>query len=487
MKRFFALFLVLVMIVGLVACGGKKPNTTDPTTGNDPTNGPTNPTVNEKPFKGKTLQLYGFGNPDSYSKFGDEEGAMTGVGNYLWMQRAAITEWAAANEVTIEYKGSYNQNVLLAAMASGDKPDMISVSNKFPAMSSYGLTAALTDAEYNELAKHMSTTQFLDLMKYNGSVHGVLLPWTGFFQIHVNVDLCDRYGIKSPIEYFKEGNWNWDTMKTWFEEVTKDTDGDGAMNSVAARGDFMVQGIIPTWITDEKGNLLIDIFDKSWAYDYAEFRYNYQFQKGCVVAGAQSTTVMAGNPLVACQLTDCEIYNPLSIFKYLSNGDALQAVPVPLYEGKDPLKLAKPTQSCMYMASSCDEREAVISLMSYLLECGEKYISQMSHGALTSKYEGMKGSTELSKKWMDQFAIGLAEREEKLADTDHFDKAYMSKLYNYVTNDTKWELSGTYVDVKDFCRVCTFSDPPATAMAAGREKYKTAIETYNKLYVPQGS
>ena len=73
MKRFFALFLVLVLIVGLVACGGKKPDTTDPTTGNDPTNGTTAPTVNEKPFKGKKLQLYGYGSQDSYSAFGDEE------------------------------------------------------------------------------------------------------------------------------------------------------------------------------------------------------------------------------------------------------------------------------------------------------------------------------------------------------------------------------------------------------------------------------
>ena len=490
MKRLFALLLVLVMIVGLVACGGKKTDPTDPTTGTNPTNGTQAPTVNDKPFKGKKLQLYGFGSETSYSAFGDEEGAMSGVGSYLWMQRAAIIEWATANEVTIEFKGSFNQNVVLAAMNSGDKPDMFSISNQFPALANYGLAAAFTEAEYNELAKHMNTTKWLDTMMYNGKSSGVLLPWTGFFSVHVNIDLCERYGIKSPVDYFTEGNWNWDTMKKFFEEVTKDVDGDGKTDSYAARSDFTLQGLVPMMTTIQTANgLLTDaIFDKSWAYDYAEFVYTYYHQKATIQKGSQSATVMAGNPLIACQLTDCETYNPLSIFKVLTNGDRTVAVPIPEYTGKDAFQVAKPTQSAMYMASSCDEREAVISLMSYLLECGDKYVSQMSHGALTSTYEGMKGSTEHSKKWMEQFAKGLAEREVTLADYDHFDKNHMAKVRAY--NDdpkTVWDCpagSSTWTGVTDFYRVCTYSDPPATALAAGRETFKTQIATYNDLYVP---
>jgi hypothetical protein len=141
----------------------------------------------------------------------------------------------------------------------------------------------------------------------------------------------------------------------------------------------------------------------------------------------------------------------------------------------------------MYMASSCDEREAVISLMSYLLECGDKYISQMSHGALTSKYEGMKGTTDISKKWMEQFAKGLAEREETLKTYEHFDKNLLQKIRDYVNDpETIWDCpaaSTTWTGVKDFYRVCDYSQPPATALSAGREAFKTAIATYNDLYV----
>ena len=68
------------------------------------------------------------------------------------------------------------------------------------------------------ISTHVSHTKWMDLMKYNGKVNGIVLPWTGFFQMNVNIDLCERYGIKSPVDYFKEGNWNWTTMKTFFEE-----------------------------------------------------------------------------------------------------------------------------------------------------------------------------------------------------------------------------------------------------------------------------
>ena len=488
MKRFFALFLVLVLVIGLVACGGKKPDTTDPTTGNDPTTGTPAPTVNEKPFKGKKLQLYGFGSETSYSKFGDVEGAMTGVGNYLWMQRAAIVEWAAINEVTIEFKGSFNQNVLLAAMTSGDKPDMFSVSNQFPAISNYGLTAQFTDAEYNELAKHMQTTGWMDIMTYNGKVNGMLLPWTGFFMCYVNVDLCERYGIESPVDYFMADNWNWETMKTFFNEVTKDTDGDGKPNSQAVSNDFFVQGLIPMWTIEKDGTLTDQIFDKSFAYDYAEFRYNAQYQNGQVKSGAQSAAVMAGNPLVAMRQTDCEPYNYQHVFSTLSNGDKVIAVPTPAYTGKDAVKNIRITQSAMYMASSCDEREAVISLMSYLLECGDKYISQMSGGSVTSPFTGITGATEHSKAYLDTFNAGVAQRAEDLKTDayEHYDAAIMAKAYNYVMKEADWDIYRTFVNVKDFTRVCAFSDPPATALSAGRETYKTAIDTYNSLYVHKG-
>ena len=525
MKRFFALLLVIVLVISMSACGGIRPDYIDPTASNDPAAGsvpttPTDPTaasdpttdnntftgtypatgnnpttntnsptgtlpttVGDKPFKGKKLQLYGFGGATSYSAFGDEEGAMYKEGNYLWMQRAAIMEWAAINEVTIEFKGSYNQNVLLTAMQSGENPDMFSVMNQFPSVEHYGLTARFTDAEYNELAKHMKHTKWMDMLTYRGSVNGVILPWTASYLFYVNIDLCDRYNVKSPVDYFMEDNWNWDTMKQWFEAVTRDLDGDGDFDSVAACSDMFVLGLIPETTHKESGALTDEIFDKSYAYDFAEFLYNYQYQKGYIISGRQSPAVMAGTPLVASRLTDGEPYNFKHIFTTLSNGDKVVAIPVPAYEGKDTFQFSRVVQAAMYMASSCDEREAVISLMSYILEAGDKYMSMLSGGVIKSAFTGITGECEHSVKWLNQFAKACSvDRAAERKECKHYDAAIMKKVNEYLNDpNTTWSAWGAYqcVDVKEFTRVCTFSDPPATALSAGREAYKTMIEKYN--------
>ena len=511
MKRFFALLLVIVLVISMSACGGIRPDYIDPTASNDPAAGsvpttPTDPTaasgpaagnnsltgtipttVVDKPFKGKKLQLYGFGGATSYSAFGDEEGAMYKEGNYLWMQRAAIMEWAAINEVTIEFKGSYNQNVLLTAMQSGENPDMFSVMNQFPVVATYGLSAHFTDAEYNELAKHMKHTQWMDTLKHHGGVNGIVLPWTASYLFYVNIDLCDRYNVKSPVDYFMEDNWNWDTMKQWFEAVTRDLDGDGDFDSVAACSDMFVQGLIPETTFKENGDLTDEIFDKSYAYDFAELLYNYQHQKGYIISGSQSPAMMAGSPLVASRLTDGEPYNFKHIFTTLSNGDKVVAIPVPAYEGKDTFQFSRVVQAAMYMASTCDEREAVISLMSYILEAGDKYMSMLSGGVIKSAFTGITGECEHSVKWLNQFAKACSvDRAADLKECKHYDAAIMKKVNEYL-NDPKTVLStwsaNQCINVKDFTRICTFSDPPEIALAAGREAYKTMIEKYNSHYV----
>ena len=498
LKRFFALLLVIVLVIGMSACGGMKPDYTDPTAGNNPTTGnnpATNtnspsgtnpPTESDKPFKGKKLQLYGFGGATSYSAFGDEEGAMYKEGNYLWMQRAAIMEWAAINEVTIEFKGSYNQNVLLTAMQSGENPDMFSVMNQFPTVATYGLTAYFTDAEYNELAKHMKHTKWMDMLSYHNGVNGIVLPWTASYVFYVNIDLCDRYSIKSPVDYFMEDSWDWDTMKQWFEAVTRDLDGDGDFDSIAACSDMFVQGLIPSTTYKENGDLTDEIFDKSYAYDFAELLYNYQYQKGYIISGRQSAAVMAGSPLVASRLADGEPYNFKHIFTTLSNGDKVVAIPVPAYEGKDAFHFSSVVQAAMYMASTCDEREAVISLMSYMLEAGDKYMSMLSGGVVKSAFTGITGACEQSRKWLDQFTKACTvDRVTDLKECKHYDAAVMKKLNEYMNDPlTEWSAwsANQCIGVKDFTRVCIFSDPPEIALAAGREAYKTMIEKHNSHY-----
>jgi len=45
--------------------------------------------------------------------------------------------------------------------------------------------------------------------------------------ISYNKTLFEQNGVKTPMEYFKEGNWTWDTFREVALQMTADTDGDG--------------------------------------------------------------------------------------------------------------------------------------------------------------------------------------------------------------------------------------------------------------------
>lgn len=48
--------------------------------------------------------------------------------------------------------------------------------------------------------------------------------------IYYNKTLFEQNGVKTPTEYFNEGNWTWDTFREVAMQLTGDTDGDGNMD-----------------------------------------------------------------------------------------------------------------------------------------------------------------------------------------------------------------------------------------------------------------
>ena len=276
MKKILALLLVLCTLVGLVACGKKEPastNSSTPTTGNstsDPTGTTEDPhltvTPETSPYNGKTLEIYGIGTAVSYTNYDS-----FGKGNYLWMEKAAIEEWAAINGVKIEWKGTYNQNGILASIQSGDHPDLIFQSNQFPAISNVGLTAELTDAEYEKLAAICGNV-YLDMLKYKGKATGFVYPWTGTYMCYYNKTMFENYGVKTPKEYFMEGTWNWENFTKCAVEMTKDIDSDGDIDTYGVNNDSMY-ALVNTWKQDETGKLISTI-DEPWIQDYIRLKYD---------------------------------------------------------------------------------------------------------------------------------------------------------------------------------------------------------------------
>ena len=442
-----------------------------------------NASAAKSPYRGKTIQIYGMGTDESYQDMQtmiDLESTKT----YPYIERAAIAEWAELNGVTIEWKGSYDQNTVLSAINAGEKPDVIFQSNNFPGIATNGIVASFTNAEYKKLAS-ICGEEYLDLMKWGNKSYGVLRPWVGTMMCYYNVDMFNEYGVKTPKEYFLEGNWNWDTFYEVMQKMTKDADGDGTIDTYGLPGDSFGQLSPGATKVNSKGQLE-SLIDEPYVKDYITLKYECYTVKQCIVSGANRIQSNVIKPMFAMQLSDCEPYNWQHLYQEIPNGQRLEVAPVPEWKGDngETLGVSRLTQSCFHMAASCDEREAVIDLMTYILKCGLKYVSDYSLGTVDCEYEGLQGSCAYSKKVVDALAKINATRAKKLkAIGDIYDAEYVTKLNEYISKRghmISWPNSGVpglfgYDEITQM--------PPESSIPAVKTKFENALNAYNKLYL----
>ena len=492
MKKVLALLLVLCTLLGLVACGKKEPastNSSTPTTSGDNTADPTGTTTDPQfavtpetsPYNGKKLQLYGMGTNVSYTNYDS-----FGKGNFLWMMKAAMDEWATINGVTIEYKGSYNQNTILSAINSGEKPDAIFFqAGYFPGTSNVGLTAPFTDAEYEKIAQICGNTGYLDMMTYNDQSHGVIYPWTGNAMCYYNKTMFENYGVKTPKEYFMEGEWTWSNLLKCMEEMTRDIDSDGTIDTYGLPADSTGAGrFFNTWKTDENGKL-VSRMDEQIVYDFFQFKYDaYTTKKVVLAPGKNQIQKNVTYPMTAMQLSDCEPYNFEHLYQSIPNGDELEVVPMPAYDGKgEKVNSLMWNQQAFSLIPACDEREAVIDLLCYVLKCGLKYRSDFSLGALECEYMGIQGKSELSKKWKEAFAKVCEDRAASIKELANYDEELIKKIYESFEGAV-WHCNVQYSKTKALDSYSEVTKlPPASAIAAIKDKYQATLDAYNELYI----
>jgi len=486
MKKLIALFLVLCLSVGLVACGGKKTDTTttDPSQGSSAN--ATDPTIpipggnnGTKPFKGKSLEIYGLGTGEEYTDY-----SQFGKGSYLWMMRAAIEEWATEQGVTIQYLGAYNQSQVLANMSSGNKPDIIFQTSNFPSMANVGITSAFTDAEVSKLAEICGTDLYFTMMNYKGQSHGFVFPWSGVTMLYYNRTMFEDYGVKTPKEYFLEGNWNWETFQLCLEQTTKDLDSDGEVDTYGIPNDSMGAGMFYSTKEDENGNLISRV-DEPIAYDYYELIYNnLTVKKNIQRPGKNKIQTNVIYPMTAMQMGDCEPYNFEHLYQTIPNGNIVEAVPVPAYVNGDTKEQTTVwTDSCGSLTATCDEREAAIDLLAYLLKVGLKYISDFSLGTVKCDYAGMQGTCELSAQWKTAFAKVCSDRAAAIKKIDGYDAELVAQINEYINNATPY-MRRKYVGVDSLTSYAEmYNLPPESAIAAVKAKYQASLDTYNSKYI----
>ena len=425
MKKLIALVLVFCMVISLGACkkpaeqpGGSTGQTenaikgTSPAAGTESADMPTETTgvpilpitdnsdlINPEKFGGKMLEIYGYAST-TYDNIENMDGSIG------WMVRAAIDEWAALNNVEIDFVSIYDQSIILGDMGAGGKPDLLLYCDKIPLPEGTHIVRPLTDAEYKELARTCGET-YLKLITHNGENYGVQHPWAGGKLFRYNKTLFEENGIKSPGEYFMEDNWNWDTFEICMTEISKVPGVSPTTNLKALTPEFYYRHL------DEKEGFLTSIAEES--KEFARFMEIYNNLKD--VCPEQDIDWKS----TASAFENVLWYDYADMHQVLENGDVIEAVPVPKF-ANDAVSFYNHDTTYSAILSSCDEPEATLSLLNYVLRVGMRYMSDYSLGLYKCNYEGIRGATAYSLAWKNKIAEMIAQRQtefDKLTDWDH--------------------------------------------------------------------
>jgi len=295
--------------------------------------------------------------------------------------------------------------------------------------------------------------------------------------------MFERYDVKSPLDYFNEGNWTWDAFETCLKEMTKDVTADGTTDTYGTNSQTWTRFLCPM-VMNDKGEV-VNLIDEPYMHDYIQMKYN-SYAVDFTTGGSSKIQSNVTYPMSATQLSDCEPYNFEHMFQTIPNGDELWVVPAPAWESDTGERVywRQLTQACVSLAKSCDEREAAFDLICYLMKCGLKYVSEFSLGTVKCDYAGIQGSCEASKKWKDAFAQVIKDREAAVAELEFYDADHVAAIAKYFDETGGWHAFTTYGGITSLLGYSEFTKmPPASSIPAVKEKYQAALDKYNDLYV----
>ena len=440
---------------------------------------PTVGTVAPGSLAGVTIAVYGLGHADTSAAY-DEENA------YQQMMRIAADEWAALNGVTILYRGVYDQNTVLADLSSNIITcDLFIQSGKLGLAPEIGLADAFTEAEYNTLSALVGDSRYLDVLDRKGEAYGLALPWGGNMMVYFNQTMFAKYDVKSPLEYYNEGNWTWENFAKCMAEITRDLNGDGTTDIYGLPGDSWSYLVNPVNRVAATGKLQ-SVLDDPWIQDFIAMKYDAFRVAGSSRLGENNLETNETSPLYAMQISACQTYDPQSVFKLTAAGDSLIAVPLPRWEGENgqTREWTNVNQMTAHITPNSRNREAAFDLLCYLTKCGMKYMADCSLGAVSCDYTGIQGATDAAKQWKADFAADLQQRKAVLEKQSGYDAAYIPRLRQTLAQTDGWYVSilngYTYYELLN--RVEIYEKPPAESVPLIRSDYLAALETYNAIY-----
>ncbi|MBE6870915.1 MAG: extracellular solute-binding protein [Ruminococcaceae bacterium] len=230
MKRLLALLIALLMIATFCACGGNGDA--------DPTPVPDDATPTEVAVDltegGKFMNDAGANGNAAWKLPAYEFPSNTIVFlNHYEVGQPAVDRFNAFRDI---YNMQY-ETIVVANEAKISKFISLSMSNEAPDILIWGFTPSLVNKGYAgawdeyidfSLGIWEDLQNSLANVSMNGHHYFISPSATRHDNlVWVNLDIFEELGVKSPLEYYDEGNWDWNTFRECALATHTDSDGDG--------------------------------------------------------------------------------------------------------------------------------------------------------------------------------------------------------------------------------------------------------------------
>lgn len=145
--------------------------------------------------------------------------------NLVWSTKAAFEEKYGGKVEVIGVGWGEQMETVISKVNAGEVCDLAQAHDQnFPV---YGAKNIMQDiSQYIDLNDGFWYDSVTNAFTYGGKPYAAGADATPVV-IAYNKTLFQQSGVKTPREYFEEGNWTWDTFREVALEMTGDTDGDG--------------------------------------------------------------------------------------------------------------------------------------------------------------------------------------------------------------------------------------------------------------------
>lgn len=113
-------------------------------------------------------------------------------------------------------------------VVSGDSPDLVPYEPFIHPIASVKKVVQPADQYFDFNAPlFKEVKEMSDQFLWENKHYAIITGKSIYYYIWYNKKLFEENGVETPLEYYKRGEWTWDTLKKLAEEMTLDTNGDG--------------------------------------------------------------------------------------------------------------------------------------------------------------------------------------------------------------------------------------------------------------------